>query len=61
MTELQNMDISPIPENIETYIALVSTPQRPKGYEELYANRKNPEILQALMQKEKLQSLIHIE
>jgi len=59
--ELWNAGISPIQENIDTYISLKETQQRPKGNEDIYDNIHNPEKLQNAMQQKKISSLIHIE
>lgn len=61
MTELKDIGISPIMENIAAYLTLKETKQRPQGYEEIYNNLNNPENLKELMQKKNIQSLIHIE
>jgi len=59
--ELQKFWISPIKENIDTYFLYKETPQRPRGYDDIYDNLYNPERLKEKMQKKNLNAIIHIE
>lgn len=59
--ELQKFWISPIKENIDTYFLYKETPQRPRGYDDIYDNLYNPERLKEKMQKKNLNVIIHIE
>ncbi|PJA48364.1 MAG: hypothetical protein CO170_02980, partial [candidate division SR1 bacterium CG_4_9_14_3_um_filter_40_9] len=59
--ELQKFGISPIKENIDTYFLYKETPQRPRGYDDIYDNLYNPERLKEKMQKKNLNAIIHIE
>jgi HKD family nuclease len=40
---------------------LKATKQWPKGYDDLYANKDNPEILKQLMEEKNIQMMIHVE